>query len=196
MGLAMARSTVPRSEIFVLQKTGVSFATKAQKKPSAPKKQTRTHPPLTQQNWNPMGYNVWKNAPRAPPTRAVRQPLTPNPPASPPANPTQDTLSQFDFLLHQMQLTYVDITLNHWPTSPATPTVDPACAFSDAKVRPFFILDPLPKSNPPHHPPSNRRPREKGHVRRQAVPAEHLEGARGDLAVGSLQGDRRGQLRD
>lgn len=68
VGLAMAKSSIPRGDIFVLQKTG---------------------------NWNPMGYN--------------------------------DTLSQFDFLLQQMGLTYVDITLNHWPTSPATPTVDPVC---------------------------------------------------------------------
>jgi len=39
----------------------------------------------------------------------------------------EDTLSQFDFLLQQMNVSYVDITLNHWPTSPASPTVDPLC---------------------------------------------------------------------
>jgi diketogulonate reductase-like aldo/keto reductase len=38
-----------------------------------------------------------------------------------------DTLSQFYFLLEQMNVSYVDITLNHWPTSPASPTVDPLC---------------------------------------------------------------------
>lgn len=25
------------------------------------------------------------------------------------------------------QLTYVDLLLNHWPTSPASPTIDPLC---------------------------------------------------------------------
>jgi len=38
-----------------------------------------------------------------------------------------DTLSQFDFLLEQMNTSYVDLLLNHWPTSPASPTVDPLC---------------------------------------------------------------------
>ena len=38
-----------------------------------------------------------------------------------------DTLSQFDFLLEQMNTTYTDLLLNHWPTSPASPTVDPLC---------------------------------------------------------------------
>ena len=38
-----------------------------------------------------------------------------------------DTLDQFDFLLQQMNVSYVDLLLNHWPTSPATPTVDPLC---------------------------------------------------------------------
>jgi len=40
---------------------------------------------------------------------------------------TADTLSQFDFLINQMDTPYVDLTLNHWPTSPASPTVDPLC---------------------------------------------------------------------
>lgn len=60
VGLGIVASGVPRSDIFVLQKTG---------------------------SWNPMGYN--------------------------------DTLSQFSNLLQQMGLTYVDIVLNHWPTSTA-----------------------------------------------------------------------------
>ena len=38
-----------------------------------------------------------------------------------------DTISQTDYLLQQMNLTYVDLLLNHWPTSPASPTVDPLC---------------------------------------------------------------------
>jgi diketogulonate reductase-like aldo/keto reductase len=38
-----------------------------------------------------------------------------------------DTLQQFDYLLQQMNTPYVDIVLNHWPTSPASPTVDPLC---------------------------------------------------------------------
>jgi len=38
-----------------------------------------------------------------------------------------DTLQQFDFLLEQMNTPYVDLVLNHWPTSPASPTVDPLC---------------------------------------------------------------------
>jgi len=38
-----------------------------------------------------------------------------------------DTLYQFDNLLQQMQTNYTDIVLNHWPTSPASPTVDPLC---------------------------------------------------------------------
>ena len=68
VGVAMAASNVPRSDIFLLQKTG---------------------------NWNPMGF--------------------------------EDTLSQTDFLLEQMNTSYVDLLLNHWPTSPASPTVDPLC---------------------------------------------------------------------
>ncbi len=70
VGQAMARSAVPRSEIFVLQKTG---------------------------NWNPMGYNdvgfgappVAHPSPRPLPKKSARPPrpqtrtLTPNP------NPTQ-----------------------------------------------------------------------------------------------------------
>ena len=32
-----------------------------------------------------------------------------------------------DFLLQQMQVNYTDLLLNHWPTSPASPTVDPLC---------------------------------------------------------------------
>ena len=39
----------------------------------------------------------------------------------------EDTLSQFANLLQQMNTTYVDLLLNHWPTSPAYPTVDQAC---------------------------------------------------------------------
>ena len=38
-----------------------------------------------------------------------------------------DTLSQFDYLLLQMNTSYTDLVLNHWPTSPASPTVDPLC---------------------------------------------------------------------
>jgi len=38
-----------------------------------------------------------------------------------------DSISQFTFLLEQMNTTYVDLLLNHWPTSPASPTVDPLC---------------------------------------------------------------------
>ena len=38
-----------------------------------------------------------------------------------------DTMQQADYLLSQMGLTYVDLLLNHWPTSPASPTVDPLC---------------------------------------------------------------------
>jgi diketogulonate reductase-like aldo/keto reductase len=38
-----------------------------------------------------------------------------------------DSLQQFDFLLQQMQTPYCDLLLNHWPTSPASPTVDPLC---------------------------------------------------------------------
>ena len=68
VGAAMAASSVPRSDIFLLQKTG---------------------------SWNPMGY--------------------------------ADTLSQTANILQQMNVTYVDLLLNHWPTSPASPTVDPAC---------------------------------------------------------------------
>lgn len=68
VGIAMGASSVPREDIFVLQKTG---------------------------SWNPMGY--------------------------------QDTLSQFANILQQMNTTYVDLLLNHWPTSTASPTVDPTC---------------------------------------------------------------------
>ena len=39
----------------------------------------------------------------------------------------QDTLSQFSFLLTAMNTPYVDLLLNHWPTSPAYPTVDKTC---------------------------------------------------------------------
>ena len=39
----------------------------------------------------------------------------------------QDTLTQMDFLLQQMNVSYTDLVLNHWPTSPASPTVDPLC---------------------------------------------------------------------
>ena len=38
-----------------------------------------------------------------------------------------DTISQFDVLLSQMGVAYTDLVLNHWPTSPASPTVDPLC---------------------------------------------------------------------
>ena len=48
-------------------------------------------------------------------------------PPAPPRAGYNDTLSQFDFLLVQMNVSYVDLVLNHWPTSPATPTVDPLC---------------------------------------------------------------------
>jgi 2,5-diketo-D-gluconate reductase A len=68
VGRAMAQSSVPREEIFLLQKTG---------------------------NWNPMGF--------------------------------EDSISQMDFLLNQMGVKYVDLLLNHWPTSPASPSVDPLC---------------------------------------------------------------------
>ena len=39
----------------------------------------------------------------------------------------EDTLSQFSNILLQMNVSYVDLTLNHWPTSTASPTVDAAC---------------------------------------------------------------------
>jgi 2,5-diketo-D-gluconate reductase A len=38
-----------------------------------------------------------------------------------------DTLSQFSVILAQMNTSYVDLLLNHWPTSPASPTIDPLC---------------------------------------------------------------------
>lgn len=39
----------------------------------------------------------------------------------------EDTLSQYANILQQMNTPYTDIVLNHWPTSTASPTVDPAC---------------------------------------------------------------------
>ena len=68
VGIAMAQSGVPRSDMFLLQKTG---------------------------SWNPMGY--------------------------------LDTFSQMQVILEQMNVTYVDLLLNHWPTSTASPTLDTAC---------------------------------------------------------------------
>ena len=39
----------------------------------------------------------------------------------------QDSIYQFNNLLQQMNVSYVDLLLNHWPTSPASPATDPLC---------------------------------------------------------------------
>ena len=38
-----------------------------------------------------------------------------------------DTFSQMQVILQQMNTSYVDLLLNHWPTSTASPTLDAAC---------------------------------------------------------------------
>ena len=58
------------------------------------------------------------------------QPLSPRMCLTNTSSPTSccsDSLSQMDNLLQQMQVSYTDLLLNHWPTSPASPTVDPLC---------------------------------------------------------------------
>ena len=98
VALAMKASGVPREDIFLLQKTG---------------------------NPNPMGYNGATLA------RHPRPPACPHAAASPPSVPPPspapaDTLRQTAAILAEMGTPYVDLLLNHWPTSPGAST-DPAC---------------------------------------------------------------------